>query len=126
MNQQERLWKAAENGDSAEIRRAIISGADPEATDEKGRTALNIASQHSHPDAMRTLLAARHIADLTKIQIEAQAKASEKPKTPSLLAAANLPDGPVDLELEQEEDSAPVFEEEPRKWWFLGRGRRSA
>ncbi len=62
--QQVRLWRAAERGDCSEIRRALVCGANPDARDEDGRTAINIASQAGFPEAVRTLLAGRQMARL--------------------------------------------------------------
>jgi len=69
-DQQQRLWTAAQNGDCAEIRRAIISGAVIDARDEDGRTAMNMASQNSHADAIRTLIAAQEIQDLATAGVD--------------------------------------------------------
>lgn len=128
MDQQERLWQAAEKGDCGEIRRAVISGADLNARNDQGLTAMNIATKNNHPEAIRTILAARHIADMAKMQIAAASEASVAAAEARKASGPVLtpPTGPLTLELEPEEDHAPVFEEEPRKWWFLGLGRRSA
>ncbi|MFA5593598.1 MAG: ankyrin repeat domain-containing protein [Micavibrio sp.] len=56
-----RLHRAAEAGDSPAIRLLVMEGADLDARDAQGRTALNIATQHNHTQAIKTLLAAREM-----------------------------------------------------------------
>ncbi|MEM6780375.1 MAG: ankyrin repeat domain-containing protein [Pseudomonadota bacterium] len=58
---QKQLWEASAKGDCGQIRLAILNGADIDARDETGRTALNIASQNGQTDAMKTLTAAKHM-----------------------------------------------------------------
>ena len=61
IDQTQRFLNAAEAGDQAEIRRAAISGAEMDAIDEQGRTALQIASEQGDHATMRTILAARDV-----------------------------------------------------------------
>ncbi len=65
---QKQLWQAAKEGDCGQIRLAVLNGADIGARDENGRTALNIASQYGHTDAMKTLTAAKHMMYFAKEQ----------------------------------------------------------
>lgn len=55
------LWLAAKNGDCYAIRLLVMDGVDLEARDSQGRTALNIATQYNHKEAVKTLLAAREM-----------------------------------------------------------------
>lgn len=58
----ERLLRmAAKAGDCGAIRRLVMQGADLDARDDGGRTALNIATQYNRTDAIKTLLAAREM-----------------------------------------------------------------
>jgi len=66
---QKGLWAAAKKGDKERIRMLIVAGADVTATDEDGRTALNIASQYGQADAYKTLLAAREMQELMRAGI---------------------------------------------------------
>ena len=70
MKQQERLWAAAKSGDCAEIRRAVISGADIDMKDDEDRNAFQIASQANRVDAMKTILAAKEIMNMEKMGIK--------------------------------------------------------
>ncbi len=63
------LWDAAKKGDKEKIRMLVVAGADVNALDEDGRTALNIASQYGQADAYKTLLAAREMQELMKAGI---------------------------------------------------------
>ncbi|MEP1207752.1 MAG: ankyrin repeat domain-containing protein [Rhizobiaceae bacterium] len=51
----EGLFEAANAGDVEEIRRLVGAGANIEARDSNGRTALHIAAHASHDDALRAL-----------------------------------------------------------------------
>ena len=55
------LWAAAKAGDCGAIRLAVMRGADLDARDSQGRTAINIATQYNHKDAIKTLLAAKEM-----------------------------------------------------------------
>lgn len=66
---QKALWTAAKKGDKEKIRMLVVAGANVMATDEEGRTALNIASQYGQADAYKTLLAAREMQELMKAGI---------------------------------------------------------
>ena len=59
--QQTQLWTAAQNGDMAQLRMAILNGADLELRDDQERTAMNIASQYGQTEVMKTLLAAKEM-----------------------------------------------------------------
>lgn len=64
------LWAAAYSGDCAMIRKLVMDGADLDARDGDGRTAINIATQYGRQDALKTLLAAkemRYLASLGKL-----------------------------------------------------------
>lgn len=63
---QEALWAAAKAGDKEKIRMLVVAGADVEAEDDLGRTAVNIASQYGQAEAYRTLLAAREMQQLMR------------------------------------------------------------
>lgn len=63
---QKQLWQAAKDGDCGQIRLAVVNGADIDARDESGRTAMHIASQYGHTDAMKTLTAAKHMMYFAK------------------------------------------------------------
>lgn len=58
---QKRLWIGAFKGDLRAIRMAVMAGADIEARDHEDRTAINIASQQGHIEALKTLLAAKEM-----------------------------------------------------------------
>jgi ankyrin repeat protein len=66
---QKALWAAAKKGDKEKIRMLVVAGADVNAMDEDGRTAMNIASQYGQADAYKTLLAAREMQELMKAGI---------------------------------------------------------
>lgn len=66
---QKALWFAAQKGDKERIRMLIVAGADVNAMDDLGRTALNIASQYGQADAYKTLLAAREMQELMRAGI---------------------------------------------------------
>lgn len=55
------LWRAALDGDCYAIRVLVMEGADLEARDSQGRTAINIATQYDRKEALKTLLAAREM-----------------------------------------------------------------
>ncbi len=59
-----RLWIGAFKGDLPAIRMAVMNGADIDARDHEGRTAINIASQYGQAQALKTLLAAREMKRL--------------------------------------------------------------
>ena len=61
------LWQAARKGDCYAIRVLVINGADLEARDLEGRTAINIATQYSQQEALKTLLAAREMKRMAKL-----------------------------------------------------------
>ncbi|MAS86488.1 MAG: hypothetical protein CMH30_00715 [Micavibrio sp.] len=69
MELQKELWNAAEIGDLAAIRMAVVKGADVEMRDEKERSAINIASQHGQANALSTLLAAKAMARLERYNL---------------------------------------------------------
>ncbi len=53
-----RLREAAEHGDAAAVRLALGAGADPEARDAQGRTAVLLATHGNHVEAARALIEA--------------------------------------------------------------------
>lgn len=61
MTAQERLWQAAAKGDKVTIRALVFEDVDFDARDDEDRTAFNIATQHGHSDAAKTLLAAKQM-----------------------------------------------------------------
>lgn len=61
------LWMAAQKGDCRAIRLLVMAGVDLEARDGLGRTALNIATQYNQKDAIKTLLAAREMMRMAKL-----------------------------------------------------------
>lgn len=71
VDQQSAAWfRAAATGDTATMRDLIVRGIDIEMRDADERTALNIASQYGHTDAMTTILAARQMQFLKSIGID--------------------------------------------------------
>ena len=56
---EELLRAAAREGDCYTIRRLVLAGADIEAKDEQGFSAINYAAQYKQTSAMKTLLAAK-------------------------------------------------------------------
>ena len=66
---QKELWNASEIGDLSAIRMAVVKGADVEMRDDKDRSAINIASQHGHANALSTLLAAKAMARLERYNL---------------------------------------------------------
>ena len=61
------LWHAAKNGDCYAIRLLVMDGVDLDARDSLGRTALNIATQFSQNDAIKTLLAAKEMRRMSML-----------------------------------------------------------
>jgi hypothetical protein len=55
------LWGAAKTGNCQRIRLLVMEGVDLDARDAQGRTAINIATQYSQHNALKTLLAAREL-----------------------------------------------------------------
>ncbi len=68
----EQLREAARSGDCAKIRLLVMSGADVDARDEEGWTAFNIAAAAGKNQAATTLLAARQLAYIRKMGVDAQ------------------------------------------------------
>lgn len=64
---EQKLWAAARVGDCATLRRLVVEGADIEARDPAGRTALHIATQYGHAEARKTLMAAREMRSLAAL-----------------------------------------------------------
>jgi ankyrin repeat protein len=54
------LHEAARGGSSDAVRLLLDAGADPAVLDGDGRTALEIASEHGHADAVELLRSAQH------------------------------------------------------------------
>lgn len=61
------LFIAAKAGDCAKIRMLVMDGVDLDARDSSGRTAINIATQYSQQNALKTLLAAREMRRMAKL-----------------------------------------------------------
>jgi ankyrin repeat protein len=61
------LFMAAKTGDCAKIRMMVMDGVDLDARDSAGRTAINIATQYSQQNALKTLLAAREMRRMAKL-----------------------------------------------------------
>lgn len=59
--QEQALFIAVRAGDCAKIRMLVMDGVDLDARDPMGRTAINIATQYSQQNALKTLLAAREM-----------------------------------------------------------------
>lgn len=72
------LLDAAERGDAAEIKRLLAAGADVNAADKDGGTALDAAAYYGHADCVKILLAAG--ADVHAVNIDGWT---------ALMAAAN-------------------------------------
>jgi ankyrin repeat protein len=66
---EQKLWHAARVGDCAAIRRLVVDGADIDARDSAGRTALHIATQYSHLEARKTLMAAKEMKSLAALGV---------------------------------------------------------
>jgi hypothetical protein len=65
------LWfQAVAVGDTPTMRDLIVRGIDVGMRDDQERTAMNIASQYGHTDAMTTILAARQMNFLKSIGID--------------------------------------------------------
>ncbi len=61
------LWVASQKGDCRAIRLLVMAGVDLDARDGAGRSALNIATQYNQKDAIKTLLAAREMMRMAKL-----------------------------------------------------------
>ncbi|PZQ47716.1 MAG: hypothetical protein DI551_02840 [Micavibrio aeruginosavorus] len=61
------LWMAAKEGDCYAIRLLVMDGADLDARDPQGRTAVNIATQYNRKEALKTLLAAKEMRTMAKL-----------------------------------------------------------
>ncbi len=61
------LWMAAKEGDCYAIRLLVMDGADLDARDPQGRTAINIATQYNQKQALKTLLAAKEMRRLASV-----------------------------------------------------------
>ncbi len=61
------LWAAARAGDCRKIRALVMDGADLNARDPQGRTAINIATQYKQMDALKTLMAAKEMRYMAQI-----------------------------------------------------------
>lgn len=69
---QQMLWDAARSGDCGDIRLAVMYGADLDARDDDGRTAVHIAAQYKQLDALKTLTAARQMTFFAKAEGSAE------------------------------------------------------
>ena len=58
---QNRLFKAAAQGDKAAIRALVFEDIDFDARDDQDRTPFNIATQYGHSDAAQTIIAAKQM-----------------------------------------------------------------
>lgn len=74
---QSALFDAAKKGDKEKIRMLVVAGADVNAKDEEGRTALHVASQYGQADAYKTLLAAREMQELMRAGVTPDADAGK-------------------------------------------------
>lgn len=66
---EQKLWYAARLGDCAALRRLVVEGADIDARDSAGRTALHIATQYGHLEARKTLMAAKEMKSLAALGV---------------------------------------------------------
>lgn len=80
---QEKLWKAAEEGDCGAIRYLVMNGADIGARDPLERTALNIATQYGHVEAVKTLLAAKRMKFMMALGLSPEEAAAQEAGTSS-------------------------------------------
>jgi hypothetical protein len=58
------LFKAAQNGDTGNLKRLLAAGADTNMTDTNGITALMLAADNNHIEAVKLLLAAGALVDM--------------------------------------------------------------
>jgi ankyrin repeat protein len=77
---QEKLWHAAQTDDCAAIRALVLNGADLDARDELGRTALNIATQYGNAEAATTILAAKELNYMVKLGVTPEEMLSDGKK----------------------------------------------
>ncbi len=77
------LRLAAYAGDCGAIRRLVMEGADLDARDKAGRTALNIATQYNKTDAIKTILAAREMRRMAALGELPETSFFKKFKTPA-------------------------------------------
>lgn len=68
--QLEKLWNAARTGDCQTIRLLVADGVDVTIRNEMGMTALHMASQNAHVEAMRTLISAKTMQSMSKAGLD--------------------------------------------------------
>ncbi len=66
----DRLWKAAETGDSAMVRILAMKGVDLDACNENGLNAYNLAHMNNHHGTAKAIQAGREFQYLKRVGIE--------------------------------------------------------
>ena len=95
---EEALFRAARAGDVSGVRKACTDGADVNAKDEHGRTALIVAVQESHPLTVSALIACgADVNEANRIGITALMLAGKTGRVDLLAALLRAPRVEVDL-----------------------------
>ncbi|HTK84838.1 MAG TPA: hypothetical protein VL625_07095 [Patescibacteria group bacterium] len=66
----DKLWQAAETGDSATVRILAMKGVDLDACNENGQNAYTLAQINNHPATAKAIQAGREFQYLKRVGIE--------------------------------------------------------